>query len=236
MLTSTGCWTPRSSSIVAAGSAPASSSRDSESMTRKRRGAAGSAAFSLGAGFGTGRARGGSGSCPGRRSTFSRRTISAPVPFVSVSRTQTFPPPMRLEGGVHDPALDFGRPYAALVARGAVAHRHLGGLESRLGLPDREVDQPAGALLAQVVARNEAGDRPDQVAERLRPSVVVILEDRGRVEGRDADNAHGAQSPSWRRFGCSSAAAPVTTNRTSASTPMASVTPSVRKVSGAPIA
>src|SRR4029450_13768145 len=53
MLTSTGCCTPRSSSIVEAVSASSAiSSRDSESMKRKRRGGGGLGGLSLGGGAG----------------------------------------------------------------------------------------------------------------------------------------------------------------------------------------
>src|SRR5215207_3140394 len=91
MLTSTGCAMPRStSSVSGALASSASTRRESASITRKRRGGTGSGAACFGRGLGSGRARRRSGSEAGCLSTFSSGTICAPVPFVSVSRTQTF--------------------------------------------------------------------------------------------------------------------------------------------------
>src|SRR6185503_9174556 len=69
----------------------------------KRRGGVGSGSFSFRAGLGTGRARRRTGSEAGFLSTFSRGTISAPVPFVAVSMTHTFATPSTFAGAVREP-------------------------------------------------------------------------------------------------------------------------------------
>jgi hypothetical protein len=90
-VTSTVLRTPPSSSTVSRAPAPsASTSRVTTSTTLNRRGARGSAGLG-GRGSGLGGTKNGSFVGAGFLCTLSSGTISAPVPFVSVSSTQILP-------------------------------------------------------------------------------------------------------------------------------------------------
>src|SRR4051812_2130458 len=140
-------------------------SRDSASITRKRRGAAGSASRTRGFRFGSGRARRRTGSEAGCLRVFSSGTMCAPVPFVSVSRTQTFATPPIFAGGRAKTARRCDRMAAMQTAsieltgarvepRDVVAvARH--GVAARLSSEARAVMEESAAVVERLAASEE---------------------------------------------------------------------------------
>src|SRR3954471_22534624 len=210
MLTSTMLRTPSSSSTVASSGASSASTRFViTSTTLKRRGPAGS-----GAGFSRGlRSRTTIGLRPPRRaasSAFSSGLISAPVPFVSVSRTQTFAITrslgrlrqhlvQRRQEPVVLRARAVGHPEVALVAERRATpddHAALGeplhhrGLVAVAERDPREVRLAVGRLeaaLAELLLHVQALDRGALDPVRHLVLVVERLGRGGQREGVDAE-------------------------------------------------